>query len=177
MPKKDSIWNIQDTFLNKIRMRRNLTIRELSNILEIPTSTVGKWCSGISVPTTKNIIKLADILNVEYDYLLEHCREDNENYKKHAKGAKKQTHNEKVELNNEIEEEKPSIMYKTPKYVLIEIRFETDEDIKYNEIYDNIFDFVKSNFDNSDCLRVDLDIDGYTLHNYGGKVVPDTLHG
>lgn len=160
MCSKNYTWNIQDTFLNKMRIRRNLTIRELSDKLEVGISTVGKWCAGISVPRLKNIIKLADILDVEYDYLLEHCKKDNENYKKHAKGVKKQTH-EKVEPNNEVEEEKPSIISKTlNKNVHIEIRFETDGDIKYNEIYNNMFNFVKSNFDNSDCIRVDLDIDG-----------------
>ena len=88
MCSKNCTWNIQDTFLNKMRIRRNLTIRELSDKLQVGVSTVGKWCAGISVPRTKNIVKLADILDVEYDYLLEHCKEDNENYKKHVKGAK-----------------------------------------------------------------------------------------
>jgi len=164
MCSKNCTWKIQDTFLNKMRIRRNLTIRELSDKLQVGVSTVGKWCAGISVPRTKNIVKLADILDVEYDYLLEHCKEDNENYKKHVKGAKKQTH-EKVEPNNEVEEEKTNDNCKIPKYVRIEIKFQTDTDIKYDEICNDIYDCIKSNFNNLNYFVVDLDVDGCTLHN------------
>ena len=156
---------LKDTTINKIRIRKNLTIEEIANAMNKPRGTVGRWFSGVAVPRHNNAIILADILDMGYEYLLDAVKNDHERWKKHEKGCKAklkgEPNNKKVEINNEVKEEKPNDICNLPKNVHIEIRFQTDKDVKYDEIYNDIYNYIKSNFNNSNIFRMTLNVDGW----------------
>lgn len=79
---------LKDTTINKIRIRKNLTIEEIANAMNKPRGTVGRWFSGVAVPRHNNAIILADILDMEYEYLLDAVKNDHERWKKHEEGCK-----------------------------------------------------------------------------------------
>lgn len=51
------------------RIRKGLTKKALAELLELPQSTISEWQSGRQSPIT-HIIKIADELNVDPNYLL-----------------------------------------------------------------------------------------------------------
>lgn len=53
-----------------LRENRNITQRELANILNIANSTMSQYESDIRVPSDDIKIKIADYFNVTVDYLL-----------------------------------------------------------------------------------------------------------
>ena len=79
---------LNDTTINKIRIRKNLTIEEIANAINKPCGTVCRWFSGVSVPRHNNAIILADVLDMEYEYLLDAVKNDHERWKKHKEGCK-----------------------------------------------------------------------------------------
>lgn len=79
--------------LKRLREEQGLSIRELSEEIGIPASTLGSYeqtGTGARNPKKNNLKKLADYFGVTTDYLLEHEEsyvraEDNESYVKVAK--------------------------------------------------------------------------------------------
>lgn len=57
--------------IKELRERNQFSQAELAKILGITRSSVNAWEMGISVPSTKYVIKLAHLFSVSSDYLLE----------------------------------------------------------------------------------------------------------
>lgn len=57
--------------IKELRERNHFSQAELAKILGITRSSVNAWELGISVPSTKYVIKLAHLFSVSSDYLLE----------------------------------------------------------------------------------------------------------
>lgn len=53
-----------------LRENKNMIQTDLAKKLNITRSSVNAWEMGISIPSTKYIIELANIFNVSTDYLL-----------------------------------------------------------------------------------------------------------
>ena len=53
-----------------LRENKNIIQTDLAKKLNITRSSVNAWEMGISIPSTKYIIELANIFNVSTDYLL-----------------------------------------------------------------------------------------------------------
>ena len=51
------------------RNERKMSQNQLAQLMEVSRQAVSKWESGQSVPDSRNIIKLADILNTDLEYL------------------------------------------------------------------------------------------------------------
>lgn len=62
--------------LKELRQSRNLSQKELSEILNVSTGTVGNWEVGLREPDFKMLIKIADMFNVSCDYLLDRFSHD-----------------------------------------------------------------------------------------------------
>ena len=140
---------LKDTTINKIRIKKNLTIEEIANAINKPRGTVGRWFSGVAVPRHNNAIILADILDMDYEYLLDAVKNDHERYKKHLKGCKAKL---KGELNKEkiCELEKTSPKNLRDKIVdnnnFLSIRIDipaNDPNLDFNEINRNIREFIR----------------------------------
>lgn len=56
--------------IKKIREKRGLTQKQLSEILMVNQSTVAMWETGKSVPRASNLLKLSNTLNCSVDELL-----------------------------------------------------------------------------------------------------------
>lgn len=56
--------------LKELRQNRNLSQKELAEILNVSTGTVGNWEVGLREPDFQTLTKIADIFNVSCDYLL-----------------------------------------------------------------------------------------------------------
>jgi transcriptional regulator with XRE-family HTH domain len=58
---------VKMTFWNKIRVTAGISCRELADLMGVSVGTIGNWFSGHSVPLEKNIVKLCDFFDVDYD--------------------------------------------------------------------------------------------------------------
>lgn len=67
--------------IKDLREKRDMTQKELADILYVTDSTISHYEQGINVPTTEMVIKLAKFFNVTTDYLLNNCN-DSINYSK-----------------------------------------------------------------------------------------------
>lgn len=56
--------------LKELRLKKGLSQRELAQILNVSTGTVGNWETGTREPDFAMTIKIADFLNVSLDTLL-----------------------------------------------------------------------------------------------------------
>ena len=56
--------------LKKLRIEKNLTLRELATVLEMGNSSLSQYESGTRQPDFKTLKKIADYFNVSIDYLL-----------------------------------------------------------------------------------------------------------
>lgn len=56
--------------LKELRQSRNLSQKELAEILKVSTGTVGNWEVGLREPDFQMLTKIADMFNVSCDYLL-----------------------------------------------------------------------------------------------------------
>nr|WP_300093604.1 helix-turn-helix transcriptional regulator [Sedimentibacter sp.] len=65
--------------IRNLRMRNNLSSKELSKILNISESSVSLYESGKRKPSLSLIIKIADYFSVSTDYLLGLSDKENEN--------------------------------------------------------------------------------------------------
>ena len=57
--------------IKELRELNNFTQSEIGKILGITRSSVNAWELGISIPSTKYVIELAQLFSVSTDYLLE----------------------------------------------------------------------------------------------------------
>lgn len=57
------------TKLQKLRIEKNMSQKEISNILEVSQTIYGKWESGIFFPTYKNLKKIAAFYLVDIESL------------------------------------------------------------------------------------------------------------
>lgn len=62
--------------LKELRQSRNLSQKELSEILKVSTGTVENWEVGLREPDFQMLIKIADMFNVSCDYLLDRFSND-----------------------------------------------------------------------------------------------------
>ncbi len=67
--------------IKDLREKRDMTQKELADVLYVTDSTISHYEQGISVPTTEMIVKLAKYFDVSTDYLLNNCT-DSINYSK-----------------------------------------------------------------------------------------------
>ena len=56
--------------LRNLRLKRKLSQEELADLVGVSQVTIGKWEQGNSIKH-EHIKKLADVLDIPYDYLLE----------------------------------------------------------------------------------------------------------
>lgn len=56
--------------IKKIREKRGLTQKQLSEMIMVNQSTVAMWETGKSVPRASNLLKLSNTLNCSVDELL-----------------------------------------------------------------------------------------------------------
>ena len=52
------------------RIQKNISQKQLGEMLGVTYQTVSRWENGVMLPTTENLIKLSDVLEVSIDYLL-----------------------------------------------------------------------------------------------------------
>ena len=57
--------------LKELREQKKITQTELSNQVNMPLISYTRYENGITEPTIKNLIKLADYYNVSLDYLVD----------------------------------------------------------------------------------------------------------
>ena len=55
--------------ITTLRKKKNLSQLQLADQLEVSRQAVSKWEKDLSSPDTLNLIKLADILDTEVEYL------------------------------------------------------------------------------------------------------------
>lgn len=60
----------------KARNESNLTQDQLAELLNVSRQTISKWELDISVPETSKLTRLAEVLNVSIDYLLNEQERD-----------------------------------------------------------------------------------------------------
>lgn len=65
--------------LKNLRLQKEMSQKELGNLLKISPSTVGMYEQGRRAPDTTTLTTLADLFNVSIDYLL--GRTDDKNIK------------------------------------------------------------------------------------------------
>lgn len=52
------------------RIQKNISQKQLGEMLGVTYQTISRWENGVMLPTTENLIKLSDVLEVSIDYLL-----------------------------------------------------------------------------------------------------------
>ena len=57
--------------INTYIINNDLTITEFARKIKLSERCVARWLDGTNIPSTANIIKVADYLNVSIDYLFE----------------------------------------------------------------------------------------------------------
>ena len=55
--------------ISELRNEKNLSQNQLAKLMEVSRQAVSKWETGQSVPDSLNLIKLADILETDIEYL------------------------------------------------------------------------------------------------------------
>lgn len=55
-----------------LRKKNKLTQQQLADLVNLARPNITQWETGVSVPTTEHIIKLAKIFNVKTDFLLQY---------------------------------------------------------------------------------------------------------
>jgi transcriptional regulator with XRE-family HTH domain len=53
-----------------LKEQKKLSLHKIANILDISTPSVQRFSTGVTKPSTDNLIKLADIFDVSLDYLV-----------------------------------------------------------------------------------------------------------
>ncbi|MFY8331483.1 helix-turn-helix domain-containing protein [Vagococcus carniphilus] len=72
--------------LKKFRRENNLTQQELAEMLDVSDKSISKWELGHTYPSKKNMINIANVLNISVELLLlEELTEENQNTKKLSK--------------------------------------------------------------------------------------------
>ena len=71
-------------FIAEMRKSRNLTQRELGDMLHISDKTVSKWESGRGLPEVSLMMPLCNILGISVNELLSGAKLEEEKYKKKA---------------------------------------------------------------------------------------------
>lgn len=61
--------------LQELRKDRGWVQADLAKMINVSKSAIGSYESGLSEPSFCNLVKLAEIFNVNIDYLLGHTRE------------------------------------------------------------------------------------------------------
>ncbi len=64
--------------LKELRQGRNLSQKELAEILNVSTGTAGNWEVGLREPDFEMLVKIADMFNVSCDFLLSRFSIDDE---------------------------------------------------------------------------------------------------
>ena len=52
------------------RIQKNISQKQLGEMLGVTYQTISRWENGVMLPTTENLIRLSDVLEVSIDYLL-----------------------------------------------------------------------------------------------------------
>ena len=68
--------------LKELRISKNLSQEELSNILNVRKSSISNWETGKATPTFDMLTKIAQYSGVTIDYLLTFTQEDADNMEK-----------------------------------------------------------------------------------------------
>ena len=55
--------------ISELRSSKNLSQNQLAQLMEVSRQAVSKWENGQSLPDSLNLIKLADILDTDIEYL------------------------------------------------------------------------------------------------------------
>ena len=58
-------------FIRSERIRRNLTQRELAEIINVGAGTVSKWECGRGLPELVNILPLCKVLEISFEELIQ----------------------------------------------------------------------------------------------------------
>jgi transcriptional regulator with XRE-family HTH domain len=56
--------------IRELREEKQITQRELADLLKVAQNTISNWEKGIREPDSKTLIKLAEIFDCSIDYLL-----------------------------------------------------------------------------------------------------------
>ena len=62
--KEVNIMNINGSIIKKYRIEKGYTQQELADVMNVDAKTIQKWESGKSGISTKNLVRLTDILNI-----------------------------------------------------------------------------------------------------------------
>lgn len=63
--------------VGELRKKRNLTQKQLADIMGIDQTAISNWERGKVLPDNANLLKLANFFNVSLDYLLGRSQTDN----------------------------------------------------------------------------------------------------
>lgn len=55
--------------ITELRKERNMSQGQLATAMEVSRQAVSKWENGLAVPDTQKMIRLAEVLNTEVEYL------------------------------------------------------------------------------------------------------------
>lgn len=55
--------------ITKLRTERNLSQKQLAEVMEVSRQAVSKWENDLSTPDPAKMIRLADVLNTDLEYL------------------------------------------------------------------------------------------------------------
>ena len=55
--------------ITKLRTRRNISQKQLAEAMEVSRQAVSKWENDLSIPEPAKMIRLADLLNTDLEYL------------------------------------------------------------------------------------------------------------
>src|SRR5690625_7012782 len=67
--------------LKRYRRRKEMTQEELAELLDVSNKSVSKWELGNGYPSKKNLMKIADILDVPFDIFLTEQQVENSRLK------------------------------------------------------------------------------------------------
>lgn len=65
------------TRISELRREKNISQGQLASIMDVTRQAVSKWENDTSTPDALKLIKLADVLNVDIEYLATGARKDN----------------------------------------------------------------------------------------------------
>ncbi len=60
------------------RIRLDMSIEDISEILGVDQDTISRWETGMSLPDLDTVIKLSELFNVSIDYLLKDRKSDSD---------------------------------------------------------------------------------------------------
>lgn len=118
------------------RNKKNLSQKELANILDVNTSTIGLWETNKRFPSPESLVKIADYFNISMDTLFKEDRD----YRIHIPDEKPSLSNDckrLIDYYEKMNEESQEILMGEARKILREQRIEENNNMSSNKRTEN----------------------------------------